>query len=81
MGRKGRPTRYTLTYEQKVWDNYNPYHPMKEPTAKELTEHYNEKHLLKMNKALTYMANSAGYEADKAIITIISKRLLGLLYN
>jgi hypothetical protein len=76
MARRGRPTKFTLTYEQKVWDNYNPYFPMKEPTTKELAEHYNEKHLNKMEKALTKICDLAGYEPNKGLITRISKRLL-----
>ena len=81
MGRRGRPTKFVLTYEQKVWDNYNPYYPMKEATPKELNEHYNEKHLKQMNKALTKVSEMAGYESSEAIITILSKRILGLVYN
>jgi hypothetical protein len=76
MGRRGRPTKFTLTYEQKVWDNYSPYFPMKEPTAKELEQHYNEKHLMKMEKALTKICDLAGYQPNKGLITSISKRLL-----
>ena len=81
MGRRGRPTKYTMTYAQRQWDNYSPYAPMKEPTAKELKEHYSEKQLHTMNKALSDMSNLAGYEADEAIITILSKRILGILYT
>jgi hypothetical protein len=76
MGRRGRPTKFVLTYEQKVWDNYSPYFPMKEPTAKELEKHYDDKHLKKMEKALTKMCILAGYEPNKGLITSMSKRLL-----
>lgn len=76
MGRKGRPTKFVLTYEQKVWDNYNPYHPMKDANYKELEEHYNEKHLKQMNKVLTQLATLAGYETNKSVINIYSKNLL-----
>lgn len=81
MGRKGRPTKYTMTYAQKQWDNYNPYYPMKEPTAKELKEHYSDKELQVMNKALFQMSNLAGYELNQPMITILSRRILALVYN
>jgi hypothetical protein len=81
MGKKGRPTKYRLTYAQRQWDNYSPYAPMKEPTTKELKEYYSEKQLQTMNKALSEMSNLAGYELNEAIITILSKRILGLVYN
>jgi hypothetical protein len=76
MGRKGRPTKYVLSYEQKVWDNYNPYNPPLDPRGKQLEQHYDEKKLLKMEKAVTQLANLAGYEANRGLITSISKRLL-----
>ncbi len=76
MGRKGRPTKFTLTYAQKQWDNYSPYYPMKEPSAKELDEHFNQVHLDKVSKALGYIAQMAGYEVSDAIISIKSKKLL-----
>lgn len=76
MGRKGRPTKFILTYEQKIWDNYNPYAPMKEPTPKELKQHFNEVHLGKVSKALAYIAEMSGYEASNELITYKSKKLL-----
>lgn len=76
MGRKGRPTKYVLSYEQKVWDNYNPYNPPLDPRGKKLEEHYDEQKLKKMHKALTQLSILAGYEPNKTYITILSKRLL-----
>lgn len=76
MGRKGRPTKFTLTYAQRQWDNYSPYYPMKEPNAKELDKHYDEKHLNGISKALTYIAQMAGYETNKTVISIYSKNIL-----
>ena len=81
MGKIGRPTKYTMTYAQRQWDNYSPYYPMKEPTAKELKEHYSDKELQVMNKALFQMSNLAGYELNEAIIARLSKRMLRLVYN
>ena len=81
MSKRGRPTKFTLTYAQRQWDNYSPYYPMKEPNAKELKQYYSEKQLLTMNKVLSNIANLAGYESSEAIITILSKRMLGLVYN
>jgi hypothetical protein len=76
MGRKGRPTKFVLTYEQKLWDNYNPYHPPVDPKGKQLDEHYDDKNLKKMNKVLTQICNLAGYEVNKSAINIISKNIL-----
>jgi hypothetical protein len=76
MGRKGRPTKFILTYAQKQWDNYSPYYPMKESTSKELKEHFNEVQMAKLSKALAYIAEMAGYEVSNTFITQKSKKLL-----
>jgi hypothetical protein len=76
MGRKGRPTKFTLTYAQRQWDNYSPYYPMKESTDKELKEHFNEVHMAKLTKALGYIAKMAGYQVSDVLITHKSKKLL-----
>ena len=76
MGRKGRPTKFTLTYAQRQWDNYSPYYPMKESTDKELTEHFNEAQMAKLTKALGYIAKMAGYQVSDVLITHKSKKLL-----
>jgi len=76
MGRKGRPTKYTMTYAQKQWDNYSPYYPMKEPTANELTQHFNEVQMAKLTKALRYIAQMAGHQVSDVLITHKSKKLL-----
>jgi len=73
----GRPTKFVLTYEQQVWDNYNPYHPPKEAKHYELLEHKKEVELGRLQKQLTKLAELAGYEVNKGLITSISKRLLG----
>lgn len=78
MANKGRPTKYVLTYEQQVWDNYNPYSPAKEASDKELFEHKQDIGLQRLQKQLTKLAKLAGYEEiNKGLITSISKRLLG----
>jgi UDP-galactopyranose mutase len=76
MGRKGRPTKFTLTYAQKQWDNYSPYYPMKESTDKELKEHFNEVHMAKLSKALRYIAQMAGYQVSDVLISHKSEKLL-----
>jgi hypothetical protein len=72
----GRPTKYVLTYEQKVWDNYNPYNPPKEAKHHELLDHKKEVELARLQKQLTKLSELAGYEPNKGLITSISKRLL-----
>ena len=76
MGAKGRPTKYQLTYAQKVWDNYNQYHPVKEANDKELKEHQEDVRLQRLIKGYTKLAVLAGLEPTKAAITIISKKAL-----
>jgi hypothetical protein len=77
MANKGRPTKHILTYEQQVWDNYNPYSPAKEASDKELLEHKKDVGLERLQKQLTKLAQLAGYEEiNKGLITSISKRLL-----
>ena len=71
-----RPTKYTLSYAQKVWDNYNPYYPLKEPSDKELLTHKEQVALKRLQKAYTKLAELAGYETSTTLITIISKKAL-----
>ena len=72
----GRPTKYFLTYEQKVWDNYSPYVKPKEYNEKELYTHKQELALKRLQKAYTRLSELAGYELNKALITSISKKAL-----
>lgn len=76
MVRKGRPTKYVLTYEQQVWDNYNPYNPAKEASDKELIAHKTDVHLERLQKQYTKLAKLAGYEPNKVLINSISRRIL-----
>jgi hypothetical protein len=68
--------KYELTYAQMVWDNYNPYVQPKEYNDKELLTHDQEKYLKRLQKAYTRLAELAGYEPNKGLITSISKKAL-----
>lgn len=74
---RGRPTKYTMTYAQKVWDNYNPYAVPKEYNQKEILTHNEKLQLARLEKAYTKLAQLAGYEPNKAVINILSKKALG----
>jgi len=79
MGKPG-PKPKDKTFEEEVWDNYNPYYKSKEPTHKELQKRLDDKTLDRMHKNLTQIAEMAGYETSKGIITIISKKVLSTVY-
>lgn len=77
MVKKGRPAKYELTYEQKIWDNYNPYNPPKEASDKELMTHKQELAFNRLVKGYTELAKLAGYEeVPKSFITLLVKRVL-----
>jgi hypothetical protein len=76
MSNKGRPTKHVLSFEQQIWDNYNPYYQIKEHTDKELLTRKEQQELDRVSKAITKIADLAGYEITKHIATIISKKLL-----
>ena len=77
MVSRGRPknkTKYQLTYEQQVWDNYNPYFKPKEYNHKEILTHNQKLQMNRLEKAYTKIAELAGYEPNKGLITSISKK-------
>ena len=79
MAKRG-PKPKEKTFEEEVWDNYNPYYKSKEPTAKEMQKRADDKTMERMNKNMALIAEMARYEASKSIITIISKKILSTVY-
>jgi hypothetical protein len=79
VGKRG-PKAREITFEEEVWDNYNPYYQAKEPTAKEMQKRADDKTLARMNKNMTLIADNAGYVTSKQIITTISKKVLSAVY-
>lgn len=79
MAKRG-PKPREKTFEEEVWDNYNPYYKVKEPTNKELDKRAEDKTLARMQKNITYIADQLGYESTPNIITIISKKILSEVY-
>jgi hypothetical protein len=75
MGKRG-PKAKEKTFEEEVWDNYNPYYKAKEPTVNEMQKRADDKTLARMHKNLTYISDQARYGATHNIITIISKKVL-----
>jgi len=73
----GRPTKYVMSYEEQIWDNYSPYVKPKEYNEQELYTHKQEIALKRLQKAYTMLSELAGYEESKTAITIISKKALG----
>jgi hypothetical protein len=80
MGRKGRPTKYVLTYEQRIWDNYSPYRKPVDKSGEKFDKHLKEKTLKRMKKVLEKMSGLAGYQKNDTVIDIISNRLLNAVY-
>ena len=79
MGKRG-PKPKEKSFEEEVWDNFNPYYKTKEPTANEMQKRVDDKTLTRMQKNITYMADQLGYQATPNIITIISKKVLSAVY-
>lgn len=79
MGKPG-PKPKEKSFEEEVWDNFDPYYKAKEPTAKEMQKRADDKTLTRMNKNLTLIADNAGYVTSKQIITTISKKVLSAVY-
>lgn len=76
MVKKGRPTKHVLSFEQIIWDNYNPYYQPKEASDKELLTRKEQVALERLQKAYTQLADLAGIEVSPGMITHISKRNL-----
>ena len=76
MGKRGPKPKEVEEFSIEVWDNYNPYYQLNEPSEKDLKKRFDEKALKRMEKNLTLIANSAGYIATSSSITIIAKKVL-----
>jgi UDP-galactopyranose mutase len=76
MGKRGPKAKEVEEFSVEVWDNYNPYYKLNEPTQKELDKRFDEKALKRMQKNLDLMANLAGYKTTPSIITILAKKAL-----
>ena len=79
MAKRG-PKPKEKTFEEEVWDNYNPYYKPKEPTVNEMQKRTDDKTLARMQKNMSYMSDQAGYGVTPNIITIISKKVLSAVY-
>lgn len=76
MGKRGPKPKEVEEFSIEVWDNYNPYYQLNEPTEKDLKKRFDEKALKRMEKNLTLIANSAGYETVPSYITHLAKKAL-----
>jgi UDP-galactopyranose mutase len=76
MGKRGPKPKEVEEFSIEVWDNYNPYYSLNEPSQKDLDRRFNEKALKRMEKNLTLIANSAGYIATSSSITHLAKKAL-----
>ena len=76
MAKRGPKPKEVEEFSIEVWDNYNPYYSLNEPSQKDLDRRFDEKALKRMQKNIALIANSAGYQATPSMITILAKKAL-----